>query len=86
MENKFELLDVELNHRDSVLSYSNSMFKLSKFMRELGSAFKPKGLDELGNSLSWREGVPTEKREDKSKWFDESLDCEIMNIDAIAVF
>ncbi|MBD1928238.1 hypothetical protein H6F74_18580 [Trichocoleus sp. FACHB-90] len=79
MTNKFERIDAEVEDRDGILSFSNSMFKLGEFMGALKKAFRYEGLDQLGKLLSQRGGVPTLK-EHKHLWFYEGLDCEILRV------
>jgi hypothetical protein len=79
MPNNFEPLDSELEDKDGVIAFPNSMFKLGEFIQALKESFQGKGLDEVGNKLSHRGGVPTWK-EYKYLWFHEGINVEILRL------
>lgn len=77
MGNEFKPLDVETEHRDAVLSFLPSMFKVNEFVSTMVKVFQDRGLEELKNTFS-HQGRGTIPSHDKDSWFGEGISCEIL--------
>ena len=75
-------IEVEINfkplnkysYENTVLSFSNSMFKIREFITAIERAFQSQGLDILKNMLSSRGGIPGTSEE----WYTQGVDCELL--------
>ncbi len=78
MEIKFKPLDDNFEHKDSVLSFSESMCKVSEFISLAESVFLDKGLQELNNRLTnYGKGrIPLGKN--SSAWLNHGVTSEIL--------
>lgn len=74
LERKFKLLDDKSGSEDTVLSFSNSMFKIREFITAIERAFQSQGLDILKSMLSSRGGIPGNNEE----WYIQGVDCELL--------
>lgn len=77
MTNEFKPLDIEVEHRDAVLSFLPSMFKVNEFVSTMVKVFQDRGLEELKNTFS-HQGRGTIPSHDKHSWFGEGVNCEIL--------
>lgn len=77
MSNEFKPLDIEFEHRDTVLSFLPSMFKINDFVCTIVRLFQDRGLEELKNTFS-HQGRGTIPSDDKHSWFGEGVSCEIL--------
>lgn len=78
MENEFKVLDAEVEHENTVLSFTSStssMFKIGQFALAAKDSFLRRGLDELSGKLNFKGGIP---RPDGDSWLSQGIDCEIL--------
>lgn len=71
---KFEPLDT---HKDTALSFYNSMFKLGEFMETVNKSLESKGLNGLEEQLKNRGGIPLRGFNERERWLGEGVDCEL---------
>ena len=74
MERNFKSLNDKSEFENTVLSFSNSMFKIGEFIRDTENAFQAYGLDQLRKSLSSRGGIPGTSEQ----WYRQGVDCELL--------
>ncbi|HCF30657.1 MAG TPA: hypothetical protein DEV81_26470 [Cyanobacteria bacterium UBA11049] len=74
MERKFKPLDDKSEFENTVLSFSNSMFKIREFITAIERAFQSQGLDILKSMLSSRGGIPGTSEQ----WYRQGVDCELL--------
>ena len=73
-ERKFKPLDDKSGSENTVLSFSNSVFKIREFITAIERAFQSQGLDILKSMLSSRGGIPGNNEE----WYRQGVDCELL--------
>ncbi len=78
MDSQFKPLDDDFEHKDAVLSFGNSMFKISEFMNAMKSAFQHNGMEGLSALLKSRGGIPCHARSLYSAYFNQVVDCELL--------
>ncbi|MBW4647986.1 MAG: hypothetical protein KME06_04695 [Kastovskya adunca ATA6-11-RM4] len=74
MSNNFKPLDVTSEHKDTVVSFSSSMFKASDFFTVVKESLKKKGLDELRIRLDQKGGIPG----DCNGWYVQGVSSELL--------
>ena len=74
MERNFKSLNDNSEFEDTVLSFSNSMFKIREFITATEQAFQAYGFNELRNSLSSQRGIPGTSEQ----WYRQGVDCELL--------
>ena len=62
------------SYENTVLSFSNSMFKIREFITAIERAFQSQGLDILKSMLSSRGGIPGTSEQ----WYRQGVDCELL--------
>ncbi|PPS45761.1 KGK domain-containing protein [Chroococcidiopsis sp. TS-821] len=78
MSNKFKILDADFLHKDTVVSFSTSIFKVGELALFSSYIFRNIGLQELNNKLKgWGRGqIPLIK--DSHEWIENGKECEIL--------
>jgi len=78
MSNKFKTLDAECLHKDSVVSFFNSMFKVSELISFSNEIFRDTGMRELYTKLTnhGKGQIPLGGK--SNEWIDNGKECELL--------
>ena len=79
MEDRFKPLDDESEHKDTVVSFFSSMFKVGELVSVAMDVFRDKGLEELNNRLTslGKGKIPIGKS--TYEWFNNGTGCELLS-------
>lgn len=79
MDSMFKILDAEAEHKDTVLSFFPSMFKVGDFMSVLIEVFRDRSLKVLNEILSSRGKGQVPLHREEYNWFRNGINCEILS-------
>jgi len=79
MESMFKTLDAEAEHKDTVLSFFPSMFKVNDFIKVAIGVFRDKSLVAISEALTSQGKGQIPIHREQYNWFGNGINCEILS-------